>query len=183
VGRPAVRDTPLVVFDFGIAGYQPLWLNGVGEVVDRHGRRLGELAGRLLTNTWVVWDLDDDQWFADCPVVLDFAGERLEVNHQKFDDLSITWNSIDVTRAPVWPTSGGSGLVWRNDVPAVLVSRHGQQVVAVELLEWTGGDVADGSVAVGLRFADGWLTIHNDLDANGLAFGRLESQYRRYRQG
>ncbi|MEU8258042.1 hypothetical protein AB0C06_27680 [Micromonospora inaquosa] len=42
-----------------------------------------------------MWDSERDEWFADCPVVLDFAGERLEVNHQKFDDVSITWNSAD----------------------------------------------------------------------------------------
>lgn len=64
-------------------------------------------------------------WLADCPVVLDFDGERLEINHQKFDDLSITWNSVDVTRAPMWPTSDGFRLVWRNDVPASLADRHG----------------------------------------------------------
>jgi hypothetical protein len=172
-----------VVFDFGIAGYQPRWLNGVNEVANHHGRRLGGLVGRRLTGTWVVWDADDDEWFADCPVVLDFAGERLEVNHQKFDDLSITWNSVDVTRAPAWPTSDGFRLVWRDDVPAVLAAGCGQRLAAVELLEWAGGDLADGGVAVGLRFADGWLTLYNALDENGVAFGQLDPQYRRHRQG
>ncbi|MEU4771635.1 hypothetical protein [Micromonospora sp. NPDC023644] len=70
-----------MVFDFGVAGYRPGWLNGIDEITDRHGRRLRGLVGRRLTRTWVVWDDDDDEWFADCPVVLDFAGERVEVNH------------------------------------------------------------------------------------------------------
>ena len=76
-----------MVFDFGIAGYQPNWRNGVNDVANRYGRRLRGLVGRHLTSTWVVWDADDGERFADCPVVLDFAGERLAVNHHKFDDL------------------------------------------------------------------------------------------------
>ncbi|MEU5563508.1 hypothetical protein [Micromonospora musae] len=170
-----------MVFDFGITGYQPRWLSGVDVVANRHGRQLRALVGRRLTSAWVVWHADEDEWFADCPVVLDFAGERLEVNHQKFDDLSITWNSVDVTRAPMWPTLDGFQLVWRDDVPAVLAARCGHRLTAVELLEWAGGDLADGSVAVGLRFADGWLTVYNALDENGLTFGQLEPQYRRHR--
>jgi hypothetical protein len=166
-----------VTFDFGIAGYQPVWLNGVGEVVRRHGRRLGQLVGRRVTRAWVVWDDNADEWFADCPVVLDVAGERLEVNHQKFDDLSITWNSVDVTRAPVWPSSDDFRLRWRDDVPEVSAAWRGQPIEAVGLLEWAGGDLADGAVAVGLEFADGWLTVYNALDENGLAFGEPAPQY------
>ncbi|MFG3558328.1 hypothetical protein ACGGAQ_28515 [Micromonospora sp. NPDC047557] len=77
-----------MTFDFGIAGYHPSWLSGVDEIANRHRQRLQSLVGRRLTATWLVWDDDRDEWFADCPVVLDFAGERLEVNHQKFDELS-----------------------------------------------------------------------------------------------
>ncbi|MEV4720136.1 hypothetical protein AB0J94_23295 [Micromonospora noduli] len=171
------------MFDFGIDGYQPRWLNGEDSVARHHGGRLARLVGRTLRSPWVVWEAEHDEWFADCPVVLDFAGERLEVNHQKFDDLSITWNSVDVTRPPVWSTSDDFRLVWRDDAPAVLAALRGQRLEAVELLEWAGGDLADGSVAVGLRFPDGWLTLYNALDENGIAFGQLEPEYRRHRLG
>ncbi|MGK5517835.1 hypothetical protein ACSNN9_00585 [Micromonospora sp. URMC 107] len=167
--------------DFGIVGYRPSWLSGIDAIAHRQGRRLRGLVGRRLTRTWVVWDDDDDEWFADCPVVLDFAGERVEVNHQKFDELSITWNTVDVARAPAWPTSDDFRLRWRDDVPAVLAARRGQRVEAVELLEWAGGDLADGAVTVALRFPDGWLTVYNALDENGLGFGGLAPQYRRLR--
>ncbi|MFG3702207.1 hypothetical protein ACGF5C_30590 [Micromonospora sp. NPDC047620] len=70
--------------------------------------------------------------------VLDFAGQHLEINHQKFDDLSITWNSVDVPWTPTWPTSDGFRLVWRDEVPAVLAARCGQRLEAAELLEWAG---------------------------------------------
>ncbi len=38
-----------------------------------------------------MWDLDEDEWFTACPVVLDFEGERVEINHWKFDEVPITW--------------------------------------------------------------------------------------------
>ncbi|MHA4950711.1 hypothetical protein ACX27O_25625 [Micromonospora sp. SD19] len=170
-----------MTFNFGIPGYQPDWRHGIADVTSRDAQRLRGLVGRRLTSTWVVWDDDDDSWFADCPVVLDFDEERLEINHQKFDDLSITWCAIDVTRAPIWPTSDGFRLRWRDDAPAPLAARRGQRLEAVELLEYTGGDLADGTVALGLRFADGWLTIYNALDENGIEVGELSPQYRRHR--
>ncbi|GAA3470616.1 hypothetical protein [Nonomuraea roseola] len=37
----------------------------------------------------MVWDLDEDEGFADCPVLLDFEGEQVEINHRKFDALTI----------------------------------------------------------------------------------------------
>ena len=51
----------------------------------------------------------------------------------------------------------------------------------MELLEYVGGDMADGSVALGLGFADDWLTIYNALDENGIEVGEISPQYRRHR--
>ncbi|MER6590034.1 hypothetical protein [Micromonospora chalcea] len=170
-----------MTFNFGIPAYQPDWRHGISDIASRHAQRLRGLVGRRLTSTSVVWDDDDDSWFADCPMVLDFDEERLENNHQKFDDISITWCTIDVTRAPLWPTSDGFRLRWRDDAPASLAARHGQRLTAVELLEYVGGDLADGSVALGLRFAGDWLTIYNALDQNGIEVGEISPQYRRHR--
>ncbi|WP_158690490.1 hypothetical protein [Streptomyces sp. 142MFCol3.1] len=41
----------------------------------------------------LVWDVQDSEWISDCPVLLDFTGEQVEINHAKFDDLSIAWNT------------------------------------------------------------------------------------------
>lgn len=62
-----------------------------------------------------------------------------------------------------------------------MAARHGQRLAAVELLEYVGGDMADGSVALGLGFADDWLTIYNALDENGIEVGEISPQYRRHR--
>jgi hypothetical protein len=64
------------MFDFGIGGYQPSWLNGSSAVVREHGPRLCSLSRRTLTKVWMAWDLRNDEWFCDCPVLFDIDGDR-----------------------------------------------------------------------------------------------------------
>ena len=54
-------------------------MNGASAVKAAHGERLRALTGRPLTRVWAVWDLHDDEWFADCPVLFDFGGEQVEL--------------------------------------------------------------------------------------------------------
>ena len=165
------------MFNFGIESYRPLWLNGRSAVVAGHGRRLRGLIGRPLTHAWVVCDVQINEWFPDCPVLLDFTGEQVEVNHQKFDDLSITWNTVDPHQPVTWPDFD---LQWRHDALPELCSLQDQILQDVELLEWAGTDMAQGTVAVSFRFPHGQLTIANALDENELAFGPPESRYLRH---
>ena len=130
-----------------------------------------------MTHAWLVWDVQDNEWFSDCPVLLDFTGEQVEINHQKFDDLSITWNTVDRHQPVLWPDFD---LQWRQDMRPELHALHGQALQDVELLEWIGSDIAPGTVAVSFCFPHSQLTIANALDENGLAFGPPESCYQRH---
>ncbi|HEX7308079.1 hypothetical protein [Lentzea sp.] len=175
---------------FDIQGYEPARLRGLPAITVAHGARLRALTGHRLRRAWLLWDLTDDEWFADAPVLLDFGHEQVEVDHQKFDDLSLTWNTIDPVRRPAW-TYGDRGhpddhvfrFVWRHDANAELAALQGARLDAVELLEWAGGDMADGMVAVSLVFAEGRVTVSNALDENGLEFGGPSSGYRVHRLG
>lgn len=158
------------MFDFGIVGYEPRWLHGLEAVVAAHGRRLGALAGRVLQHVWLVWDLDAHEWFPDCPVLLDLGDDHVLVNHQKLDDLSITFGRVDVSRPLTWGTSDGFRLSWRAEPLPELGALAGQTVQGTELREFSGDFPATGSVAVSLRFAAGRLRIFNACDENGLAF-------------
>ncbi|UWE11061.1 hypothetical protein [Actinacidiphila bryophytorum] len=155
------------MFDFGIAGYQPAWSDGRRDVVREHGHRLRGLAGRTLTRVWMVWDLEDDEWFCDCPVLFDFDGQQVEVNHQKLSDLSLTWNTIDPASPVRWP---GFALQWRPDPLPGLLALRGLPLTSAELLEWTGRDVAHGNVDISFTFETGRVTVFNALDENGLTF-------------
>ena len=109
-------------------------------------------AGRArLTRALLVWDLDEDVWFSDGLILLDFEGEQVEIVHQKFDEISITWNAVDPAQPLDW-AGEGFRLTWRRDEPDELASLQGQRLQAVELLEWTGDDMAQAMVAVGFLF-------------------------------
>ncbi|MEU9835263.1 hypothetical protein AB0D67_27340 [Streptosporangium sp. NPDC048047] len=139
------------------------------------------LEGRRMTRALLVWDLDDDVWFADGLVLLDFEGEQVEIVHTKFDEVSITWNTVD----PAQPVDWGEEfrLVWRDGAPGELAALKGQRLRAVELLEWAGKDMAQGMVAVSFAFPNGRMTIYNALDENGLEFGPPDHRYIRQRLG
>ena len=168
---------------FGIQDYEPDWLNGRVSITAAHGQRLTALAGRTLQHVWLVWDLDADEWFEDAPVLLDFGDERVGIDHQKFDDLCITWNTVDPTCAIEDPSDEDPfNLAWRPDPTPQLAELAGLTLNCVELLEWVGADddMANGSVAIGLDLTSTWLTIFNALDENGLAFGPPDSSYRHH---
>ncbi|WP_344213769.1 hypothetical protein [Nonomuraea bangladeshensis] len=168
------------MFDFGISGYSPAWLSGSSAVATAHGGRLAMLEGRRLTRALLVWDLDEDVWFSDGLVLLDFEGEQVEIVHQKFDEISITWNAVDPAQPLDWAGTG-LRLAWREGVPDELASLQGQRLQAVELLEWKGDDLAHGTVAVGFLFPHDRLTIYNALDENGLEFEEPDQRYTRQR--
>ena len=166
---------------FGIPGYQPQWLVGRHAIARAHRRRLHVQIGRRLTRSWLVWNRVNDEWVADCPVLLDFEGEQVELTHQKVDDLSITWNSID----PSEPIAYGDdpkdiSLAWRDDACPRLAALHGQQLHTVELLVWSGSetDFANDMVAVSFGFAHDRITITNGLDDNAIEFGPPKPEYR-----
>lgn len=155
------------MFDFGIVGYQPEWLDSSSDVVQEHGNRLCGLAGRTLTRVWMVWDLRDDEWFSDCPVLFDFDGEQVEINHQKLGDVSLTWNMIDPSHEVRWL---GFDLQWRPEPFPGLQDLRGLPLKGAELLEWTYGDVAQGKVDISFAFEAGRVTVFNALDENGVSF-------------
>ncbi|MEV0974871.1 hypothetical protein [Microtetraspora glauca] len=170
------------MFDFGVAGYRPMWLRGCSAVAAAHGRRLAMLKGRRLTGALLVWDLDEDAWFSDGLVLLDFEGEQVEIVHQRFDEISITWNTVDPAQPLDW-AGEGFRLAWREGVPGELAALEGQRLQAVELLEWAGEDMAQGAVAVGFIFPEDRVAIYNALDENGIEVGPPDRRYVRHTLG
>ncbi|MFG3157780.1 hypothetical protein ACGF7W_37750 [Streptomyces sp. NPDC048219] len=155
------------MFDFGIPGYRPVWWNNRTDVVREHAHRLRALAGRTLTRAWMLWDRQDDAWFRDGPVVFDFDGEQAEINHRRFDEVSLTWNTIDPRLPARWP---GFDLRWRAEPLPELAALQGLPLQGVELLEGTGDNSAQATVDVSFVFHTSRVTVFNALDENGLSF-------------
>lgn len=168
----------------GISGFKPSFLVGIEAVRQSHGSRLARLAGRRLTGFALVRFVEDGDWFADCPVVLDFDGVQVEVCHSKLDELSIGWDSID-TAASI------AGWEWFELTPEWshrdehLERLVGQELGEVALLEWRPAerDLAAGTVAVEFVFAGDRLRIVNGLDENRIEAGVARPEYVRHRMG
>jgi hypothetical protein len=162
----------------GISGFQPQWLSGFRKIHAAHAERLAGLPGRRLTASAVVRFSEDDDWYADCPVILAFENEQIEVSHQKFDDLSITWNTIN-TGEPIagWDESELTPL-WRFDDDR-LTPLHDQVLQEIALLEYVGQDMANGMVAVEFAFPSGLIRIANALDENVIETSVAGPEFRR----
>ncbi|MFE4922311.1 hypothetical protein [Streptomyces sp. NPDC056661] len=166
----------------GISGFEPSFLAGIDAIRQEHGSRLAALNGRRLTRFALVRFVEDGDWFADCPVVLDFDGIQVEVCHWKLDELSIGWDTID-TAATI------TGWEWFELTPHWSHSDErlepfvGQELREVTLLEWrpVERDLAAGTVSVDFVFASGCLRIVNGLDENRIEVGAAHPDYARHR--
>ncbi|MFD0201064.1 MULTISPECIES: hypothetical protein [Saccharothrix] len=171
-------------FDYGIDGYEPRWLRGWRVVRAEHGERLRGLVGRVLTRGWLTVDPETDRWFTQCPVLLDFEGEQVEINHKAAFDVSITWNTVDPTRPVV---SRNLRWIWRDDIASELVLLRGQTVRAVDLLEWfVHDDIEDDEVrdiAVALTIGNTELVIYDEADDTRLRTGPPTPWHRRHHIG
>jgi hypothetical protein len=168
----------------GIPGFEPSFLVGIDAVREAHGSRLAALAGRRLTRFALVRFADVGDWFADCPVVLDFDGVQIEVCHWKFDELSIGWDSIDTTVIiSGWEHSEFTP-EWSH-IDERLESFIGRELREVDLLEWrpSGHDLASGTVAVEFVFNAGRLRVANGLDENRIEVDAAQPGYVRHRLG
>ncbi|MET7412684.1 hypothetical protein [Streptomyces rubiginosohelvolus] len=156
----------------GISGFEPTFLVGLEAVREHHGSRLGALAGRRLTGYALVRFVEDGEWFADCPVVLDFEGVRVEICHWKFDELSISWNTVDTTAVITGWQESEFTPTW-SSADERLEPFVGRKLREVSLLEWrpSGQDMADGTIAVEFAFDAGRFCIANGLDENSIEVG------------
>ncbi|MFF3066710.1 hypothetical protein [Kitasatospora sp. NPDC057936] len=165
----------------GISGFSPTFLVGIDAVRQRHAARLAGLVGRRLTGFAVVRFAEDGDWFADCPVVLDFDGARVEVCHSKLHDLSIGWDTIDTSAAVSGWEQSEFTPEWshRDDRLEPFVGRELRGVALVERRPPSGRCYLDvGTVGVEFDFGDGHearrLRIVNGLDENGIELGEPE---------
>ncbi|MEE1757522.1 hypothetical protein [Streptomyces sp. SP18BB07] len=168
----------------GISGFEPSFLIGVDAIRQAHGSRLAALAGRRLTGFALVRFAEDGDWFADCPVVLDFDGIQVEVCHWKLDELSIGWDTIDTTATITgWESSELTPRWSHSDERLELCVGH--ELREVTLLEWQPADrdLAAGTVAVEFTFASGSLRIVNGLDENSIEVGAAHPNYVQHRLG
>ena len=117
---------------FGIEGYEPQWHHSGRALAAAHRARFRKLIGQPLHDAWLMWDLDEDRWFADGPVILGFPECNVEITHRKFDECAITWDQVDMTIPLHW---SGLRLDWRANAHPILAGVVGRKLGAVNIIE------------------------------------------------
>jgi hypothetical protein len=146
----------------------------------RHRDRLQALVGQRVTAGWTGWF--PERLVPGAPVVLGFeGGEQLELAWQKWDDLSITWHTVDLA---VLPELHGHAYEWRPTEPAEVAAIVDRPVTAIAVSEGPyfndvdllpGGplpmDAVAGWVVDGLwlETGDTGLLVHNGADTVALS--------------
>ncbi|MEI2808793.1 MAG: hypothetical protein V9F00_00850 [Nocardioides sp.] len=161
-----------------LSGWVPNWKSGSEQIAGQANALVGRI-GHVAVEAWLAWHEEADHWFVDLPVVIVFDdGEQLELCWQKFDDLSVSRNTIDLSVAPLaWVKSP---LSWRRAVHPALAAFEGSTVVGVaatqhlfttvdadyphrkETGRWLDGGLWFNSTSGGLH-------VYNALDENGLS--------------
>jgi hypothetical protein len=143
----------------------------------RQRDRLQALVGQRVTAGWTGWFPGGDRLAPGAPVLLAFdGGEQVELAWQKWDDLSVTWNTVDPAEPHPYE--------WRPAAPAEVAAILGQTVTGIAVSEGpyfneadltAGGplpmDAVAGWVVDGLwlETGDTGLLVHNGADTVALS--------------
>lgn len=120
---------------WGVPNWSPTWLRFYDEVRVAHAHNLGELVGEVLTGLWIPWDTHANERLAELPVVVRSKGRQLEVCAASIDEVSITWDMIDV-HVPFKASQPWSvPITWLRLDSALPVRGTDRRVVAVALLD------------------------------------------------
>ena len=65
-------------------------------------RTLDKLAGDRVLSVMGVWDLQENSWFDDAPMLLELTSGTLFVHVSGENSLAVGWNDILHSEAPVW---------------------------------------------------------------------------------
>ena len=158
--------------------------------------RLLSLLGQSLVATWIVWDQERDEWFADEPVVLQFSQDRIAIVFARLDELSVTWNTIDLQATPNWwGCYEYLDLQWRESGNEILAANVGATLSGISVVEMFSlttvvedplhpervGAVSTSWLlhALEFHFGQAVTAIFNALDENGVqAVSHAGSDYR-----
>lgn len=150
-------DAPTGAFIHQVGGYQPRWLYTAREILDVHGKRLGELLGQQLRHTWLLWDAEENTWYDEGPVVFEFETARLTACHRRTGECSLSWDDLDPTE-PVDAGDESMRLSWQADPLPGLADAAGQRLDRLDLVE--DSDESERWMIHAVEFGAGTASLH-----------------------
>jgi len=172
------------------------YITDLNEFLQEKEKFLKSFIGRKLNESWIVWDLEDNEWFKDCPVVLVFDDIQLIFCTNKLEELSVTEGTINFENKPIidWAEFD---LEWRKDAIPELGNCVGLTLENIYVLEYEFSTTIieskeqpnlEGSTkgewllnGLEFKFIDGFISLFNALDENGISSKKEDtSDLRRY---
>lgn len=150
-------------------------------MIEKKASGLSALLEKRFIASYVVWDLTDQAWFWDGAVVLVFDDLQLELCCTQIEELSVTTNTIDLSKPPLisWDPEGNYG--WKKNAIEALNSVLGETlknvyIVEAEFCSWPVGEKFGSAKMIctwllnGLDFCfnKGHFRFFNALDENGI---------------
>ena len=151
-----------------IQGYKPEWVLDKAKAEELIAAWSRKWAGKSIEKTFVGWYKPDNSWYEDLPIILIIDGEQIEICWQQFDSLSITKNQIDVNNC----ISYDERIPYRENALSALNKSIGKKVLSVKLgmSSMTLEDKVIPMInSVDFELENGYLTIFNALDENGVS--------------
>jgi len=157
------------------------YIDSTQELVKQKSPILKEIIGQKLLASYVVWDIEEDEWFTDGVVVFEFEKLRLELCCNKMEEISVKFNSIDLLKKPYiyWDSNGP--YEWRKNAISEVNEVIGNKleklrIVEAEFCSWPMGEhygspnmvctwILNG---INFYFSNGYFAFFNALDENDI---------------
>ena len=164
----------------GISSYKPNFHTSVSEFIDEHETQLKHLIGKQISRYWLMWDLKDDRWFSDGPVILEIDKERYEFCAYQMSQFSMTRNSFELSEPLDWYDSGDElPLIWKENSLPKMNQHLGKHITSINILSYQN----KSPLLTGIEFLfhsgrdsnkNDVFCIYNGLDENALSSSPID---------
>jgi len=151
----------------GIKKYELNYLNNFEDVIRYHKQTFNDLIEKSINSYYVQWDINENNWNEDGPIVILIDGKQYEFTAFQLD-YSLTINKINLSHKLDWYESGDDmSLEWKKEPFKPINSILNRQITKIYALEFGLGENFN---IVGFEFefegTSDCLHISNRLDCN-----------------
>ena len=171
---------------WGIHDYRPQWSKQAGELREHLRAIRADFTGRPIHAVWTLWDVENDEWFNDAPVIVDVGGSRLEICATKLDEMSVSVNTIDIAKPVFWCSDEDDGepaMRWTDRIHSCLTGVASQRIESFCIMEYRIDSGLQDMLGlnwvvagIGLELEDGYFEVSNGLDCNAMTRSRASGE-------
>jgi hypothetical protein len=124
---------------FGLDNYNPSFFYNLEELIKFNRDKLRNLNGKSIRDVWAIWELNSDEWYSDGVIILCFDDTNIEICNHNLNELSITWNEIDVNiglESYDFEEYGKFNFEWRKDCLDQFKLINGKRIEEIEIVEY-----------------------------------------------